>query len=1269
MERGWIIVKYKKLINFERIESVVQIKNADKKDEAERLIKTYIISEEMSSKIENIIIPQLQFENPCDNKGLLIVGNYGTGKSHLMSVISSVTEDLTLNEFVRNDKTKIALEQIAGRFEVIRLEIGAIDAQLKEIIFHALEEKMETFDIDYSFEEMKNKPNNKYAFEDLMMHFNDKFPNKGLLLIVDELLDFLRTKKEQELIKDLNFLREIGEVCKDSRFRFIAGIQEAIFDNPRFSFVSAQLRRVKARFEQVPIDRKDIKFVVANRLLNKTQGQKALIREHLEKFSSFYDGMNEKMDDYVNLFPIHPNYIDTFEGIAAIEKRQVLKTLSQVMTERLEQELDPDFPGIISFDNFYDDLKANPAYRSISDIKSVIDCSEILQDLVNTNYSKRKDKSLAIRIIKGLSIHRLTVGSLSSQNGLTAEALRDKLCLYNPLIAELGGEDPSEDLKGEIETALRLISQTVSGQFISATEVSKSGQLSGQFYLDITKNVDYDEKIRTKAEGLDDNILDRYYFEVLKIVMECQDDTYLTGYKIWEHELIWTDKNVSRSGYLFFGAPNERSTATPPRDFYIYFSQLKTGPKYKDELLEDEIFFKLSSPDNEFNNLLKGYAAAYELVNISSGESKNIYSKKGKASQKKLIKWLQNNMLKAFQVTFQGKKTKLSSAISANNIGGQRNLYTKETQNFRDIINNLASHHFSTTFKNIAPKYPKFDILLTTQNRNNAIKETLQNIAGQKKSKVSNAVLEALHLLDDGEINTENSLYATFILDLLPKKGTHQVLNREKIFNETAVGVEYMDPKNARLEPELSLIVIAALIYSGEIVLTAQGTKYDATKLKLLATEKIQDLINFKHLQRPKDWDIKALRTLFKLLELNPNEVDLIKDRKDTPVQNLQQAIKLWVEKIIDMKIKIEEGLSFWEIDSFNELQIESSIVTNQLHQTKTFLEGIAVYNTPGKLKNLQIPIETIESHSETIKIIKKIEKLKTFVIETIQETNWMSTVRALIFTNQDAAPSKELKDWQNEVIKVKSDILSKLKNEFSKDIPFLKPLSTEVKNSLSQLKDKYIQQYLKLHEQARLGINEERRKERILSSSTLNRLDTLISVDLIPEQQLTEFKNELAGLKVCYNLSKQQLEDRPICSHCNFNPSTETFNSNGLTIDNFENDLDAITDNWTKLLLSNLNDPIIKMNITLLQENEKEMINQFMDKRELPEEHLEEFVTTMNTIFSGLQKVNIKRSDWIEILENAGPMTPEKLKQFVNNYIDALVNGKDTKKIRITLS
>ena len=47
--------------------------------------------------------------------------------------------------------------------------------------------------------------------------------------------------------------------------------------------------------------------------------------------------MNEHMDEFVRLFPIHPDYIDTFERITVIEKREVLRTLSQAMQRLLAQ--------------------------------------------------------------------------------------------------------------------------------------------------------------------------------------------------------------------------------------------------------------------------------------------------------------------------------------------------------------------------------------------------------------------------------------------------------------------------------------------------------------------------------------------------------------------------------------------------------------------------------------------------------------------------------------------------------------------------------------------------------------------------------------------------------------------------------------------------------------------------------------------------------------------------------------------------------------------
>jgi DNA replication protein DnaC len=89
-------MKYADLIQFEPIESVVQLREADAETSARHLVETFVISDRMAEQLNSLVIPQLQFEKPADNQGLLVVGNYGTGKSHLMAVISAVAEHASL---------------------------------------------------------------------------------------------------------------------------------------------------------------------------------------------------------------------------------------------------------------------------------------------------------------------------------------------------------------------------------------------------------------------------------------------------------------------------------------------------------------------------------------------------------------------------------------------------------------------------------------------------------------------------------------------------------------------------------------------------------------------------------------------------------------------------------------------------------------------------------------------------------------------------------------------------------------------------------------------------------------------------------------------------------------------------------------------------------------------------------------------------------------------------------------------------------------------
>ena len=95
-------MKYSELIEFQPIETIIQLRDANKSAAAKSLVSTYVISDQMADRLRSVVIPQLQFQKSHDNKGLLVVGNYGTGKSHLMSVLSGLAEHSDLAKSLRH---------------------------------------------------------------------------------------------------------------------------------------------------------------------------------------------------------------------------------------------------------------------------------------------------------------------------------------------------------------------------------------------------------------------------------------------------------------------------------------------------------------------------------------------------------------------------------------------------------------------------------------------------------------------------------------------------------------------------------------------------------------------------------------------------------------------------------------------------------------------------------------------------------------------------------------------------------------------------------------------------------------------------------------------------------------------------------------------------------------------------------------------------------------------------------------------------------------
>jgi hypothetical protein len=386
-----------------------------------------------------------------------------------------------------------------------------------------------------------------------------------------------------------------------------------------------------------------------------------------------------------------------------------------------------------------------------------------LEAIITRSFPKRLYKPLALKIINALSVHRLTTGDIQLRAGLTSENLRDDLCLYLP-----GLPDQSSDtLQTLVQTVLKDVMTTVSGQFIDHDEDN------GQYYLDLKKDVDYDEKITQRAATIADDSLNNYFYDIIYYCLDWDTSEYVPNFKIYEHTLNWFSHHIFRKGYLFLGTPESRPTAQPPEDYYIYFVPPYGNGAYTDEKKHDEVFF-IFKDNEEFKNDLRLYAAALLQRGQADENNKAAYQSKAEVFKMRLTKYLYENRSTCFDVVYNGVKKQPVEVMKGN---------YKPDNPFKETVDLVASLLLDDWFNDKYPDFPVFKTTITLKNQAEVMRKGYDQFAGRKEQ-LGNAMLDSFGLLNGENITIQNSKYAGYYANLLDKLPAGGVLNFNDIYNE-----------------------------------------------------------------------------------------------------------------------------------------------------------------------------------------------------------------------------------------------------------------------------------------------------------------------------------------------------------------------------------------------------------------------------------------------------------------------------------------------------
>ncbi|MDR1721818.1 MAG: DUF6079 family protein, partial [Methanobrevibacter sp.] len=393
-------MKIKELFTLDKIESVIKIGNIQ---DEEALVKNFVIS----NNLKEDLLYFLSFINGNEaekNKSVNVIGNYGTGKSHLLAFISLLLSKPELRDYISNEEVKSEFEKLEKEFIVVKYELPATQNPLAKIFYYRVRDQLkENYGIEIDkIDETSNK-DPKENLEDILIKIKEKYPSKGLIVIFDEYSDFIRQKSTyNDQQYDLNFTRQLAESSSSQDFILMLSMQEQIFSQREFKADADIIRKIEQRFLKINITSENIEDIVSKRMVKKDETQIQKIKRQFNKLKPKFNNLSAEEDKFINLFPVHPYVIEVFSKISFFENRSIL----QFISKEIEKILDKDFPEFITYDLIYSSMiESEHEIKNKEEVKPVTDVVNSLKDKVNTIDPKYKKN--ANRLIESLAIKNL----------------------------------------------------------------------------------------------------------------------------------------------------------------------------------------------------------------------------------------------------------------------------------------------------------------------------------------------------------------------------------------------------------------------------------------------------------------------------------------------------------------------------------------------------------------------------------------------------------------------------------------------------------------------------------------------------------------------------------------------------------------------------------------------------------------------------------------------------------------------------------------------
>ncbi|MBC7329234.1 hypothetical protein H5T88_02635 [bacterium] len=667
-------MKVRDLVQIEKVDEVVQIKNHI----PEQIVETFVADERLEQHIAFLLERFLQ---RGEKNSFFILGSYGSGKSHLLAFIGDLLKYPELWDKVRNETIRSYAPRFRERrFFPIWIHLPSTTIDLKDYIWLELEEQLSdirgervtlapgeyiktaesqphflTFlkesgdseeDPSERWEYLKSeKPEEalnvardffdsigvipkigeevESVMDRALQILKDKFGGSAsIVLIIDELFDFLRGKEEGSagFARDIAFLRDLGEASRNYDFFVLASLQEDILDPTRAGSEINNLNRISQRFDRLAIPYVNLQKVARERVLKKNHEQEEELRKLYSSLRrEYFPSLQFDETAFVDLYPVHPFVLQIYEKVVReVGPRSLISFLSQSALKIQDEPYDT----LVTISDLYDYLE--------SDLATLVNFASYVRDIVPYYRSHIphwfEDREVANWMEK--AIKALVILNVAKEKATCKELA--ELILYRG-ISELTYEEFAHHME-------KLYN-------MSSYLHHESGKGEEAIYILKTEGVDIEKLITVEASKIGDDAPNLW-----EIIRKSLEDKYHAPKGMersgCSYKLDW--RNTERKGWVRFVAEADASileevkealTEDKELDFYLLVLRPNLPPDYlsEKELREEKILiWRPSNLGADELKLLKSKLAISHLLKTDLEEAvkRRLREKSNEASQR-----------------------------------------------------------------------------------------------------------------------------------------------------------------------------------------------------------------------------------------------------------------------------------------------------------------------------------------------------------------------------------------------------------------------------------------------------------------------------------------------------------------------------------------------------------------------------------------------------------------------------------------------------------